>query len=379
MIKKNVKLFIKKNTYIIVILYIFLIALIVSLIKQNLKEPFETPRKKRTVYNLIPSPNEENLYLGTFITLSKNKKSFDMNNFIYTNSLKSNTWRFPDKNSRLSRNHVITDLTYDSTRRLVAIGLKMKKGKPHYDIFRKKTTDFKSPWMLINSNHKIKTLCYDLKGNKLLGINSYDGQIYENKTLTDLSYGKWTGPINYDIPMKKIMFDKDGIMIGIGLKDNYIYKKKGEHWRVDKWDTTNVNNTVVYDLVYDIDGCFIASTPTGLKKQLHTDFGSEFVKLNDFDQKHDTILDKEDILKYKIGYEFIDNYFDTSTEFGMNLKKMYEFKKLSKDICSNKGRLTDGELNPNKQKVNSELLSTQNREINNLFDMVDNLSSQLNL
>ena len=282
--KQQNKKFIMKNTFVIVILYLFIITLILFLIKQNLTEPFQNSnRKKKTVYNLISSPIEENLYFGTFINLSRNKISRDLNNFIYTNSLQSNTWRFPNRNGRLSSKHVITDLSYDSTRRLVAIGLKMKDGKPHYDIFRKKTTDFKSPWMLINSNHKIKSVCYDLKGNKLLGINSYDGQIYENQTVSDLSYGKWNGPINFDIPMRKIMFDKDGLMIGIGLEDSFIYRKKGDNWRVDKWDTTNVNNTIVYDLIYDNDGCFIAQN-SRIKETTSYRFWTEF-KIKDFDQK----------------------------------------------------------------------------------------------
>ena len=54
--------------------------------------------------------------------------------------------------------------------------------------------------------------------------------------------------------MRKITYDKDGYLLGIGLNDNKIYKKKGFFWMEEELDTVNVNQQEVYDLVYDTDG-----------------------------------------------------------------------------------------------------------------------------
>ena len=81
------------------------------------------------------------------------------------------------------------------------------------------------------------------------------------------------------------MFDKEGIMIGIGLKDNYIYRKKDNDWKDSYWDQKNVNKTQVYDMFYDTDGCLIASTPEGIKKQLFPDFNSEFILVTKYRKK----------------------------------------------------------------------------------------------
>ena len=81
-----------------------------------------------------------------------------------------------------------------------------------------------SKWELVGEDTKMRNLCYDIKTSKLLGVSSYDGQIYESKLLND-SYDEWVGPINYDIPMRKIMYNKDDILVGIGLFDNFIYTK----------------------------------------------------------------------------------------------------------------------------------------------------------
>ena len=65
----------------------------------------------------------------------------------------------------------------------------------------------------------------------------------------------------------------------------------------------NVNKTKVYDLFYDTDGCLIASSPSGIIKQLHPDFNSEFVNIKDFNENHEDILNNVDILKSRIGVE----------------------------------------------------------------------------
>ena len=328
------------------------------------------------VHSIIPNFNNPDVYFGAYLSSDKPGKHND--NFIYTNSLLSNKWLKPTENLSLSPEHVIVDLTYDSNKRLTAVGVTIENGTAMYDIFKKQTSEYKSPWTKINSNRKMRSLSNDIRFGKILGCSSYDGQIYENKNRL-LSYEDWIGPINFDKPMRKIMFDKEGYMIGIGLIDNYIYKKKTLYWRESKWDTKNVNKTKVYDLVYDKDGCFIATTKEGIKKQLHPDFGSKFVLLRDFDQEHEEILDNLDILKAKTGNEYLDEEFDLNTELGRDLKRIYEFKKVSKDLCRNKGSFSKSKLNPQKENVDSETLNRQNDEINELYGLIDDLTSKLGM
>ena len=54
--------------------------------------------------------------------------------------------------------------------------------------------------------------------------------------------------------MKKVQFDKDGKLIGIGLKDNLIYKKKEYDWRKSKWNRQHKGFDKVYDVFHDSDG-----------------------------------------------------------------------------------------------------------------------------
>jgi hypothetical protein len=400
-----IKTWLKNNSKILVVLYIVLIIIIlftlmdlnnVNKLNNKIKEGFAVTehvekmldvdkkkkdknnlRMKKPVHNIICSLNDPNMFLGSYLSYSNANKHID--NFIYTNSLASNEWLKPTENLSLSDTHVIIDLTYDSSKRLTAVGLKMNdKGQPEYDIFKKKTSDYKSEWVMLDSNKKIRSLCNDINDGSLLGCSSYDGQIYSSKNLL-LSYGNWYGPINYDLPMRKVMFDKEGYMIGIGLVDNYIYRKKTKFWKDSKWDKKAINKTRVFDLVYDKDGCFIATTLDGIKKQTHPDFHSEFVLYNDFNEEHEEILDQIEILKFKTGNEYLDNEFDLSTELGRDLKRIYEFKKVSRDLCRNKFKPTKGKINPNKQDVDSASLNKQNNEINVLYDKIDELTNKLGM
>ena len=53
-------------------------------------------------------------------------------------------------------------------RKLIAIGLYFKDGKPIYNIYRKQTDSLNSGWELIGENTKMRNLCYDMKTSKLL-------------------------------------------------------------------------------------------------------------------------------------------------------------------------------------------------------------------
>ena len=366
------------NSYVEILIYIFCLSIIFLLLKKRINmEHFNNNtnigEKKRIIYTIIPSAIEDNLYFGSFFSKSIKKHASDINNFVYTRSLKSNKWLSVPNNSLLDKNSLLIDLSYNENKHLVAIGLSMTKKEPVYNIYIKESPDYKSKWVKMNSNKKMRSLCYDINTHKLLGISSYDGQVYEQKSTNKVSFIEWIGPINHDKPMKKIMFDRDGIMLGIGLVDHFIYRKMDKHWVKSEWDTNTVNKTKVYDMFYDTDGCLIASSPEGIIKQLHPDFNSEFVSINEFNEKHEEINTKTDILKSRIGIEFIDDEFDSSTELGKDLKRIYEFKKISKGLCGKREQLKRHTYSKN----NIEMLSKQNREINDMHKIIDDISNKM--
>jgi hypothetical protein len=362
--------------YFEVFIYIFSIIIIIMLLRERyFMEKFQSNEEQRkTIYSIIPSAIESELYFGSYITAGEDKKKEDVDNFVYTRSLESNAWIKVPENSLLNNKTLILDMSYDENKRLMCIGLSIENNEERYDIFVKENSDYKSRWTKLESNNKIRSLCYDLNSGNLIGISSYDGQIYQNRSNSNNTFTTWNGPINYDKPMKKVLFNRDGILLGIGLIDNYIYKKTGKDWRRAEWDEQNVNKTKVYDLFYDTDGCLIASSPRGIIKQLHPDFNSEFVNIKDFNENHEDILNNVDILKSRIGIEFLDDEFNTNTELGKDLKRIYEFKKVSKDLC--------GQKVPIRKKMNkndtANLLSKQNREINDLYNIIDDISGKMN-
>ena len=414
----DLKTFLHKNGKVLTILYIILIIIVLLLILDEntvgrilKREGFDgettqsSPNTTQSSPNTTPSTNSNEVpttkkdskiiihnllitavntdvekddknrkYVGSFISLDRTTNN--INNFVITNDLKSDRW-YNNDNSELSESHVVMDLTYDSNKRLMAIGMKMEKGEPIYDIFQKKTVEIDSEWIPLESNGKIRSLCYDLKHGKMIGCNSYDGQIYESR-FHKFSYGDWIGPINYDLPMRKVMYDKEGFMIGIGLIDNYIYKKKDEDWRHSQWDKKTINKTKVYDLIYDDDGCLIATTAKGIMKQISPDFTSEFIQYYS-NETPDDGLSREEILKFRVGYEYLDDDFDLNTELGRDLKRLYEFKKISKDLCKKRGGFKKQKINSQENSVSIDELGNQNKVINDLYSQIDELTNKLDI
>ena len=157
-----------------------------QIVSNNLKSKKIKPHSK-TIYSIIPSPVEDNLYFGTFIPDIKNNNQH--NNFVYTRSLKSNKWIGNIDNSEIDKKSIIIDLFFDKYKHLMCVAMSMKNKEPIYNLYKKESTDFRSVWIKVPSNLKMKSLCYNLTGTgNLLGINNYDSQIYENRVQSDLSY-----------------------------------------------------------------------------------------------------------------------------------------------------------------------------------------------
>ena len=94
--------------------------------------------------------------------------------------------------------------------------------------------------------------------------------------------------------------------------------------------------------------------------------------------KYPKIHDNNDVLKYRIGFEFMDNIFNTETELGEDLKNIYEFKKIAKDVCKNKKYMRDSNKIQSKIKnIDVMDINKQNREIADLYEQIDKLSNEL--
>jgi hypothetical protein len=396
------------NKYIMRLLYFIVIILLLVLINKNF-ERFDSHIKfpNTNIHSIILSPsdnrdindinanknNEVNIYYGTYISNQTNKNTNDAINSldIYeaTDAFEgAQNWNKLNDKLDLNKNIIITDITYDKQKRMMAIGLHYTTSTtdnnnspdtskvPVYNIYIKDTSDITSSWgEAINTDIPIRSLCYDIKTEKLLGVSSYDGQIYEKKL--DHSFKEWVGPINFDSPMRKIMFDKDETMIGIGLFDNYIYTKKSKNWRSSYWDKKNINKTKVYDLIYDEDACLIATSPTGILKQKYPELSSKFINYrsyNRWDNEKSKILSKEDILKYKTGYDIMKggNLFADMSPFAQNLKSIYNIKKMALDLCSNKKYITNAHI----ENDNNE--SYKYAEISDLYKKIEEINDKMN-
>ena len=77
---------------------------------------------------------------------------------------------------------------------------------PYYKLYIKRTLSIKSEWVLLDDSENIRSILFDLDG-KMMGCHAITGQIYKKRT--EEMNSEWVETSNYDIPMKKIMFDKD--------------------------------------------------------------------------------------------------------------------------------------------------------------------------
>ena len=345
---------------IITILLILVLVILVLRNKQNVNEHFETKTERRktrgNIYNILPAfdssfcglrktTNDNNpVFIGTFIPDDGESKA----NLIYTRSLKSNTWYGPVRNSRASNNNgIFVDLTYDKDRKLIGVCLEEENGSYRYNLYKKSTLDFCSEWVRLPDSKdphvgKMRSVIYDLDG-RLIGCNSEDGQLYKKESTSFSS--EWIGPINVDMPVKKVMFDHiDQVMLGISKEDNKIYRKSGKDWTRESWDKEYSSNIEVIDMFHDLDGCLVASTKDGLMKQIEPNFLSEFIKIEDT-KVTDSLFDNDKRMKYRTGLDLFDKSMKDNNELTKKLDSILTFKKEAREICKNKKFLFSKEDN----------------------------------
>ena len=350
-----------------ILLILLVIACLVFIVNLNKKEFYRDfiPTKNRVLYNIIPT--FDNQYLATFVP--KNNESTD--NIVITYSLESNEWRGPINNASPDTDTYIIDLTYGKDKRLIGVGMTYDKVKnlPVYKIYIKQTEDVRSKWLNIESNENIRSVTYDINGKTIIGCRD-DGQLFIKKN--DDLYDEWIGPINYDKPMKKVQFDKDGKLIGIGLKDNLIYKKKEYDWRKSKWNRQHKGFDKVYDIFHDYDGSLIATSPNGILKQEHSNFMSDFKPLNETEKK-DTILSIAKILQYRTGLELLKDDIEKDKlvydpKLSNKLNEILLFKSKAKDLCKNKNKDMKSFNDTNLLETNNQLKEIE--KIENLINIL---------
>ena len=313
--------------------------------------------KNKKINNILPLFNSRG-YIATYT--DNNPES--TNNLIYTTEIISNNWKGPIKNGGLNNNSIIVDLSYDIDKKLMCVGLELINSEPSYTIYKKEESNIDSMWMPIKSNSKtIRSINYDLNGS-MIGISSFDGQIYKNNK------GYWDGPINYDIPMRKVLFDTDRNMLGIGLLDNKIYKKKTIDWDKSEWNKEDRNDRNVIDIVHDNDGKIIATTNSGIEKQKNNIYISVFEPLMK-SSKDKEILTKIEILTLKTGIDFEEySLLEDDSKLGKNLNNLLRFKNKALNICKNKNKYFSKIVS--KQKIKT---SENQNTISKIEDLITNL------
>jgi len=352
------------------------------------------------IQSIILSPYDNHgvsKYFGTFI---KNSDQDDIHNSLYlyeATDLKNPKWnRVNYDNMLLEKNKkvIITDISFDKSKRMIVIGLYYKNKKPVYNIYRRNgynLTEFKNGnWERISTDINIRSICYDINNdNKLIGISSYDGQIYYNNG----DYMNWVGPIKYngDVPLRKVMYTldtndrNDTIMIGIGLIDNYIYRKKGSDWKKSDWDTTPSNTTKVRDLIYSNSGELIATTSNGIMIQTDVGISYGFISIDD---KNDQFTNEHSskIFKSKLGFDIDNkNLFDDTSLVSKSIRDeantVYDFKKNLLDFCT-KRKFLKNKTNISNEftgNVSNELdeINLKHQEINELYTQIEDINKNM--
>jgi len=333
------------------------------------KKKFKKIKMKRVLCNIIPG--YKNNYIGTFFP----EVGHDSNTLVMTRSLESNRWMGPIVNGAVDEKSVIVDLTYDKDRHLMCVAMSMNdEGESVFKIYKKESEDIKSKWSEIYSTRNMRSITFDTDG-KLMGCGE-DGQIYKKLT-EDYRKSEWDGPINFDKPMKKIFFDKDLYLLGIGLNDNKLYKKRGFFWSEELWDEENVNNEEIFDAFHHLDGRLIATSHRGLLKQKDANFMSPYYHLSEVPKSHrknKKILNFNDTLYFRTGLNDLEpvNIVKNTSEEGLDiegpLKRILEFKKNAKKVCSRKGKFLSKRVSDNYSNI--LLVNKQAKTIDKLEDMI---------
>jgi hypothetical protein len=232
---------------------------------------------------------------GDYLAVFNNGKLYKNNDIE-----KENLWRGPLEHSLPKEDVKLVMVTYERFGKLLGIGTDGL-------IYMKTKDDIESPWNvtpLPNSGCVIH-ITYD-KDDRMLGIDT-NGNIIKKKTIEITS--EWETISNPGgFPLIKIYWDMNGHMLGIGT-DFKLYQKELIDWERSQWKK-KTPNTMVYDVVYDIDGRLYGITINDnfglieLRKQNQAYYSSEFYPLEDVSIQGVQTLMTSHIIQSKMGSTF---------------------------------------------------------------------------
>jgi hypothetical protein len=206
-------------------------------------------------------------------------------------------------------------------------------------MYYKETENIQSPWLKAETNntnndnlvylfcdyHQLTEDYYPL----LYGITQEGAIVYKNldgkapiPSIEDVDFIKvpfneLTPPINDNIKILKIFWDKNGFMLGIG-QDFRLYQKKGIDWKVRPWEnseerrgTNSGSNTQLIDVYMDNDSRMVglvldsqSNPPTiRIKKQNMTYYLADFEEIGDISNQN-RLLNDQQMIKYKTGLDW---------------------------------------------------------------------------
>lgn len=229
----------------------------------------------------------------------------DGNLYVNDNIEKENLWRGPLPNSSPKSGVLLWNITYTREGFLLGIG-------NDYHLYIKSTQNIESPWKNspVPNSDCMMYVIYDNKDNRLMGLG-LNGMIYK-KTEEDIT-SEWEITDGTDKPMLKLYWDLNGHLMGIGT-DFKLYQKDIVGWEVGKWKS-KTSEDMLFDIIYDNDGRLygmVINTIAGiyeLMKQNRAYYTAQFFPLEDNDPPGSDIMVSSQIIKTKMGGDFI-SYLD---------------------------------------------------------------------
>lgn len=327
-----------------------------------------------------------NLYpIQIIIDKSKNYYALFNDGFIYQNDNieQENLWRGPLPNSQPKEGVKLRMITFSQDDYLFGIGTDDK-------LYIKTTPDIESPFQInpIPNSGCLIYVMYD-KDGILLGLDQ-NGMILkkENDDITS----EWKMTNGTDEPLLKIFWDLNGHLIGLTTKFELVQKEIVD-WQNSKWKKKR-NTQKVIDVLYSNDGRLygLAINPilktVKLMKQNKAYYSNPFYLLVDNDPPGLDKLTNKEIYQTKVGVGFSSAYFNkdqsdndiedpTIEEVRQNY--ILETQKKLRQLCKRKkkaqqkGNYYDFELE-RKIEEQTNLINNMKREINQYMKLDKNMA-----
>ena len=157
--------------------------------------------------------------------------------------------------------------------------------------------------------------------NNYIGLKKHMNKETDTSYIYKLQNDKWVPVDTYsDLRLNKLFFDKDNYLCCIA-EDNLIYKKKLLNWKKSTWQKKpeKVGVMPVLDVVFDLDGKLIASTNTGVMKQIYPFYNSAFSKYV-HEEIENQLLTINDTIKFKTGLDIQTFDFLNINDYEFNLE-----------------------------------------------------------